>query len=87
MRTIAVPPARAGLAMAAVVLTPALALTFLAAHEAAAQGHGVLTAPNVPYVEHDGVRLTGDFYAPKGFDTAAMLIAVHGGGWQGGGPE
>ncbi len=83
MRRIGLPPARAGLAMAAVVLT----LTFMAAHGAAAQGYGVVTRPNVQYVEHDGVKLTGDFYAPKGLDKAPVIIAVHGGGWQAGSPD
>ncbi len=83
MRTMALPPARAGLATAVV----ALALMFGAAHGAAAQGYGVVTKPNLQYVEHDGVKLTGDFYAPKGLDKAPVLIAVHGGGWQGGSPD
>jgi acetyl esterase/lipase len=65
----------------------AVALMLVAAHGAAAQGYGVVTRPNVPYVEHDGVKLTGDFYAPKGLDKAPVLIAVHGGGWQGGSPD
>src|SRR5262249_6846734 len=30
----------------------------------------------------DGVRLLGDFYAPKGVEKAPVLVAVHGGGWQ-----
>jgi acetyl esterase/lipase len=79
MRTIALPPARAAIA--------AVALMLVAADGAAAQGYGVVTRPNVPYVEHDGVKLTGDFYAPKGLDKAPVLIAVHGGGWQGGSPD
>jgi acetyl esterase/lipase len=81
MRTIALPPACAGLAVAA------LALTFAAADGAVAQDYGVITRPNVPYVEHDGVKLTGDFYAPKGLDKAPAIIAVHGGGWQAGSPD
>jgi acetyl esterase/lipase len=75
------PPARAGLAMVAV------ALTVMAAQGAATQGYGVVTRSNVPYVEHDGIKLTGDFYAPKGLDKAPVIIAVHGGGWQGGSPD
>jgi acetyl esterase/lipase len=81
MRTIALPPERGGLAVVA------LALTFAAADGAAAQDYGVITRPNVPYVEHDGVKLTGDFYAPKGLDKAPAIIAVHGGGWQAGSPD
>jgi acetyl esterase/lipase len=81
MRRIALAPARAGLAVVAV------ALMLVAGHGVAAQGYGVVTRPNVPYVEHDGVKLAGDFYAPKGLDKAPVIIAVHGGGWQNGSPD
>ena len=43
--------------------------------------------PTCEYVEHDGVKLTGDLYLPKGLDKAPILIAAHGGGWQGGNPD
>jgi acetyl esterase/lipase len=45
---------------------------------------GVTTRPNIQYAEHDGVKLSGDLYLPKGLDKAPVLIAVHGGGWQAG---
>jgi acetyl esterase/lipase len=78
------PPARAGLGAAAV----ALALMAAQGYQgASAQGYGVVTRPNVQYVEHDGMKLTGDFYAPKGLDKAPVIIAVHGGGWQAGSPD
>lgn len=54
---------------------------------AAAQSYDVATQPNVEYVVHDGVKLTGDLYRPKGLDKAPAIIAVHGGGWQGGNPD
>jgi acetyl esterase/lipase len=54
--------------------------------QARAQTHEVTTRANVPYVEHDGVKLTGDLYHPKGRDKAPLLVAVHGGGWQVGTP-
>jgi acetyl esterase/lipase len=44
----------------------------------------VTTRTNVQYAEHDGVKLAGDLYSPKGLDKAPVLIAVHGGGWQAG---
>jgi acetyl esterase/lipase len=79
-----VAPLRAG-------LVAALALTLVAGQgavqSAAAQDYGVVSKPNVPYVEHDGVKLAGDFYSPKGLDKAPVIIAVHGGGWQGGSPD
>ena len=49
---------------------------------AAAQPYEVVTRPNIDYVEHDGVKLQGDLYLPKGRDKAPVLIAAHGGGWQ-----
>jgi acetyl esterase/lipase len=61
----------------------AIAWLFTAA-AATAQPYEVVTRPNVDYVEHDGVKLQGDLYLPKGRDKAPVLIAVHGGGWQAG---
>jgi acetyl esterase/lipase len=56
--------------------------------QALAQGqtYGVTVQADVGYVEHDGVKLSGDLYLPKGLDKAPLLIAVHGGGWQVGSP-
>lgn len=34
------------------------------------------------YVKHDGISLTGDLYVPKAAGKYAVVIAVHGGGWQ-----
>jgi acetyl esterase/lipase len=42
----------------------------------------VMTRNDIVFAEHDGVKLPGDFYAPKGLDKAPVLVAVHGGGWQ-----
>jgi acetyl esterase/lipase len=36
----------------------------------------------VQFGQHDGVKLTGDLYAPKGPGKYPALVAVHGGGWQ-----
>src|SRR4029077_1229645 len=41
--------------------------------------HAALT-----YATHDGVALQGDLYLPKGAGPFPALVAVHGGGWQGG---
>jgi acetyl esterase/lipase len=43
----------------------------------------VTTQSNIEYVQHDGITLAGDLYLPKGLDKAPVLVAVHGGGWQG----
>ena len=61
----------------------AFAWLFTAA-AATAQPYEVVTRPNIDYVEHDGIKLQGDLYLPKGRDKAPVLIAAHGGGWQAG---
>jgi acetyl esterase/lipase len=38
----------------------------------------------VTYASHDGVALMADLYAPTGAGPFPALVAVHGGGWQGG---
>jgi acetyl esterase/lipase len=43
----------------------------------------VITRSNIEYVQHDGTALAGDLYLPKGLEKAPLLVAVHGGGWQG----
>jgi len=43
----------------------------------------VMLRPDIAFAKHDGVELLGDLYAPKGLDNAPVLVAVHGGGWQG----
>ena len=35
---------------------------------------------DIVFAEHDGVKLLGDLYSPKGLDKAPVLVAVHGGG-------
>ncbi len=39
---------------------------------------------DVTYATHDGAELKGDYYVPKAAGKYPVLIAVHGGGWQGG---
>ena len=55
----------------------------VAAH---AQGYGVSTRTKIEYAQHDGTKLAGDLYLPKGLDKAPLVIAAHGGGWQVGSP-
>ncbi len=59
----------------------------VAARVAPAQTYAVATRPGVEYVVHDGVKLTGDFYLPKGLDKAPVIVAIHGGGWVAGSPD
>ena len=42
----------------------------------------VVTRTDIEFAEHDGTRLVGDLYSPKGLDKAPVLVGVHGGGWQ-----
>jgi acetyl esterase/lipase len=55
------------------LVTPAVAQT--ASYE-------VTTRADIQFAEHDGVKLLGDLYIPKGLASAPVLVAVHGGGWQ-----
>src|SRR5207244_13063269 len=38
----------------------------------------------VEYANHDGVVLQGELYQPKAPGKYPAIVAVHGGGWQGG---
>lgn len=44
----------------------------------------VETRANVEYGRHDGEALLGDLWAPKAAGAYPAVVAVHGGGWQGG---
>ena len=48
------------------------------------QAQNVDIRRNVTYGTHDGVALTGDYYVPKAPGKYPVVVAVHGGGWQGG---
>ena len=60
----------------------ALATGLLMPGARAKADYEVMTRNDIFFAEHDGVKLLGDFYAPKGLDKAPVLVAVHGGGWQ-----
>ena len=62
----------------------ALALAVLAGADwAFAQGETEVRR-DLPYATHDGVALAGDYYVPKAPGKYPVVVAVHGGGWQGG---
>ena len=62
----------------------ALALAVLAGADCAfAQGETEVRR-DLPYATHDGVALAGDYYVPKAPGKYPVVVAVHGGGWQGG---
>jgi acetyl esterase/lipase len=47
-----------------------------------AKEHEVAAELDITFAEHDGVKLLGDLYLPKGMGKAPVLVGVHGGGWQ-----
>src|SRR5436305_15220547 len=49
---------------------------------AKAATYEVTTRSDIVFAEHDGTKLLGDLYLPKGLDKAPVLVGVHGGGWQ-----
>jgi acetyl esterase/lipase len=53
----------------------------MAAH---AKEYEVTLRTDIQFAEHDGTKLLGDLYLPKGLDKAPVLVAVHGGGLQAG---
>lgn len=57
----------------------------LAAGQASAAEYEVGKRFGVVYAIHDRTRLVGDFYLPKGLTGAPVVVAMHGGGWRGGG--
>ena len=65
-------------------LTLVLAMLLATVRVAAAVEYEIANQTDVIYAEHDGAKLVGDFYLPKGKSKAPVLVAVHGGGWQSG---
>jgi acetyl esterase/lipase len=59
----------------------ALAMLLVAGHVSAAEFE-IVNHADVVFAEHDGTKLVGDLYLPKGRSKAPVLVAVHGGGWQ-----
>ena len=59
-----------------------IAAGLLVSGAAQAQTYEVTTRNDIVFAEHDGTKLLGDLYSPKGLDKAPVLVAVHGGGWQ-----
>jgi len=59
----------------------ALAVALVFGHASAAE-FGVSTRPGLVYAEHDGTKLIGDLYLPKGRAKVPAMVAIHGDGWQ-----
>jgi acetyl esterase/lipase len=51
---------------------------------ASAAEYEIVTQTGIVYAEHDGTKLVGDMYLPKGRTKAPVLVAIHGGGFQAG---
>ena len=60
------------------------ALAASAAVPAISQTNNVEVMRNIEYGRHEGVSLVGDIYRPAAPGKYPAMIAVHGGGWQGG---
>ena len=60
----------------------AILAMLLAAGSATAAEYEMITHRDLAFAEHDGTKLVGDLYLPKGKSKAPVLVAVHGGGWQ-----
>ena len=60
----------------------ALLAMLLPMSAAQAQPYEVTMRSGIEYVEHDGVKLAGDLYLPRGRDKSPVIVAAHGGGWQ-----
>ena len=61
--------------------TAALAV-LMSISQASAAEYEIINRPDIVFAEHDGTKLVGDLYLPKGRTKAPVLVAVHGGGWQ-----
>ena len=55
---------------------------FITCGQAMAQNLEITTLPDIQFAEHDGFKLLGDLYLPKGIERPPVLVGVHGGGWQ-----
>jgi len=60
----------------------AISMSLILPTTAAHAQYDVNIRNDIVFAEHDGVKLLGDLYSPKGLDKAPILVAVHGGGWQ-----
>jgi acetyl esterase/lipase len=68
--------------MRAIWSVVAAVVVLMSIAQASAAEFEVVNQPDLVYAEHDGVKLVGDLYLPKGKTKVPVLVAVHGGGWQ-----
>jgi acetyl esterase/lipase len=67
--------------MKAALVGACIALGLLVSGLAARADDDVEMRRDIPFADHDGTKLLGDFYLPKGASKAPVVIAIHGGGW------
>jgi acetyl esterase/lipase len=68
--------------MRAILALMAALVGFMSISPASSAEYEIANQTDVVYAEHDGTKLVGDLYLPKGRSKAPVLVAVHGGGWQ-----
>ena len=64
------------------LISAAAVAMLLAGAQASAAEYEMVNHADIVFAEHDGTKLVGDLYLPKGRKKAPVLVAVHGGGWQ-----
>jgi acetyl esterase/lipase len=64
------------------LLSMAALVTLLAIRSTSAVEYETANQTDIVYAEHDGTKLVGDLYLPKGKNKAPVLVAIHGGGWE-----
>ena len=68
--------------MLSTLTSGAVLAMLLAAGSATAAEYEMTSHRDLVFAEHEGTKLVGDLYLPKGKSKAPVLVAVHGGGWQ-----
>ena len=68
--------------MRAILSFVAAVVVMISISEGSAAEYEITNRSALVFAEHDGTKLVGDLYLPKGRAKAPVLVAVHGGGWQ-----
>ena len=68
--------------MRAILSFAAAVVVMISTSKGSAAEYEITNRSALVFAEHDGTKLLGDLYLPKGRAKAPVLVAVHGGGWQ-----
>ena len=68
--------------MRAILSFAAAVVVMISISKGSAAEYEITNRSALVFAEHDGTKLVGDLYLPKGRAKAPVLVAVHGGGWQ-----